>query len=212
MEHITAVLTGDLIGSTQAPAPQLEATMALLADTAQNIDDDARFTRFRGDGWQMYLHNAGNCLWACLLIMARIKASSIGISTRISVGIGPVHSLGASGLSAASGPAFIQSGRGLDDMTGAQTLCLNGCTVDRMQTALFAFAAERANRWSREQAEVMALALNAHAPSRAIIAQGLGITRQAVDARLAAAGLRLLEDAHMAFVEKYAGYAKVQNA
>jgi hypothetical protein len=206
MTHLAAVLTGDLIGSTQAPAFQLESTMVLLSQTAQNIDDDTRFTRFRGDGWQIYLQNAGHCLWACLLIMARIKAAPLGLATRISVGIGAVSSLGAADLSAAAGPAFTQSGRGLDDMDTAQTLAIRGDAVDRLQKALFAFAAERANRWSREQAEAMALALTADAPSRAAMAQTLGITRQAVDARLSAAGLRLLEEAHLAFVEAYSGY------
>ena len=206
MTHAAAVLTGDLIGSTQAPALQLEDTMALLSQTAQNIGDDTRFTRFRGDGWQLYLNNAGNCLWACLLILARIKAKPDGLATRVSVGIGAVSSLGATGLSAAAGPAFTQSGRGLDDMDTAQTLAIRGDAVDRLQKALFAFAAEKASKWSREQAEAMALALQAAAPSRAAMAQTLGITRQAVDARLSAAGLRLLEEAHLAFAEAYSGH------
>ena len=186
--------------------------MDLLAQTAQNIDDDTRFTRFRGDGWQIYLHNAGNCLWACLLIMARIKAAPGGLATRISVGIGDVSQLGATELSAAGGSAFILSGRGLDDMSGAQTLGIRGVPVDRLQRSVFAFAADRAQRWSREQAEVMAMALHADAPSRAAMAQTLGITRQAVDARLVAAGLRLLEDAHLGFVERYSGYGKTDDA
>jgi hypothetical protein len=40
-------------------------------------------------------------------------------------------------------------------------------------------------------------------PNRAVIATKLGITRQAVDARLAAAGYRLMEEASLAFFDKY---------
>jgi hypothetical protein len=203
MTHDVAVLTGDLINSTQAPACQVDATMALLATAASNIGDDTRFTRFRGDGWQIYLHNAGNCLWACLLILARLKASGTGLSTRISVGIGPTWNLPETDLSSAAGPAFVASGHGLDDMATAQILSLSGEGVDQFQKSIFAFAADRVSRWSREQAEAMALALDTDMPGRAAIATRLGITRQAVDARLAAAGHRLLNEAHLAFFDKY---------
>ena len=109
MQAHAAILTGDLIRSTRGPKDQTDAAMQVLAKIAQDIDDDTRFTRFRGDGWQIYLHNAGNCLWACLLIAARLKASRIGLSTRISVGIGPVWHLPDRDLSAASGLAFMAS-------------------------------------------------------------------------------------------------------
>jgi hypothetical protein len=203
MTKYAAILTGDLVNSTQAPVGQIDATMHLLAEAARNIDDDTRFTRFRGDGWQIYLHNGGHCLWACLLILARLKASDNSLSTRISVGIGETYPLPDGDLSAASGPAFIASGRGLDDMTATQILSIKGDAVDAFQTSIFAFAADRASRWSREQAEAMALALDADIPSRAAIAVRLGITRQAVDARLTAAGHRLLEQASDAFLERY---------
>lgn len=203
MTSPTAILTGDLVQSTQATQRQLDATMHLLQDAARQIGDDTRFTRFRGDGWQIYLHNAGHCLWACLLILARLKASDTSLSTRIAVGIGATRTLPDDDLSAASGPAFIASGRGLDDMTTAQILAIQGDRVDPFQKSVFAFAADRASRWSREQAEAMALTLGAKMPNRAAIAAKLGISRQAVDARLAAAGYRLLDEACLAFVERY---------
>jgi hypothetical protein len=52
MTQQVAVLTGDLILSSQAPAGKVDATMRLLAEVAHNIDDDTQFTRYRGDGWQ----------------------------------------------------------------------------------------------------------------------------------------------------------------
>ncbi len=203
MESFAAILTGDLVNSTQAPVQTVDATMQRIATTAALIDEDTRFTRFRGDGWQIYLRNAGQCLSVCLLILARLKASDGSLSTRISVGMGEIYPLPDGDLSAASGPAFIASGRGLDDMAAAQTLSIKGQGVDVFQQSIFAFAADRAARWSREQAEAMALALNPDMPNRTAIATQLGISRQAVDARLAAAGHRLLEQASIAFVERY---------
>jgi hypothetical protein len=202
MQQKAAVLTGDLINSTRAPAHAVDATMRLLADAANTIGDDTRFTRFRGDGWQIYLHNPGQCLWACLLILARLKASDTSLSTRISVGIGAISTLPEADLSAAAGPAFVTSGHGLDDMATAQILALGG-GADPFQRSVFAFSADRASRWSREQAEAMALALDARMQNRAAIAAQLGITRQAVDARLVAAGYRLLDEASHAFLDTY---------
>jgi hypothetical protein len=135
--------------------------------------------------------------------MARLRATDTALATRISVGIGEGWPLPEGDLSAASGPAFIASGRGLDHMAAAQTLAIHGETVDAMQRSVFAFAADRAGRWSREQGEAMALALDADMPTHASIATHLGITRQAVEARLAAAGYRLLDAASLAFFDKY---------
>jgi hypothetical protein len=198
-----AILTGDLIKSTQASADKVDATMRLLAEVAHVIDDDTRFTRFRGDGWQIYLHNAGDCLWASLFILARLKASGAALSTRISVGIGDVWKLPEGDLSAAAGPAFTASGQELDDMHKGQTLAIRGESVDRFQRRIFAFAEDKVSRWSPEQAEAMALALDPAMNSRATIAKQLGITRQAVEARLVAAGQGLLEEACSDFYEKY---------
>ena len=58
MPH-AAVLTGDLIASTHADPTVTEHAVADLASAAADIakwtDADTRFTRFRGDGWQIVL-------------------------------------------------------------------------------------------------------------------------------------------------------------
>ena len=63
MEQAYAVLTGDLIASSKASPLRLATTMANLAETGQILTkltgSDTRFTRFRGDGWQMLIADPG---------------------------------------------------------------------------------------------------------------------------------------------------------
>ncbi|OYX21204.1 MAG: hypothetical protein B7Z04_03745 [Rhodobacterales bacterium 32-66-9] len=76
MQLLYAVLTGDLIGSSKAPRARLETTMENIAATARFFTEftgeDTRFTRYRGDGWQMILSPAF-FLRAVTMILARLK-------------------------------------------------------------------------------------------------------------------------------------------
>lgn len=201
MQPIYAVLTGDLINSTEAGAEALQASMQVIAGTAQAIGHwpgchDTRFTRSRGDGWQMVLNEPGDALRMALMLQASLRGVTKGIPTRISIGLGRVDSLGSKDLSDASGPAFTASGQGLDHMYRLQTLSIRCEETPRLQAALpflqaiLALADELARRWTREQAEAMALALQPHSPTLAEMAAQLAISSQAVNYRLAGAGLR----------------------
>lgn len=202
MGKSVAILTGDLIGSTGALPETVEATMRLLATCAAEIGDDTRFTRYRGDGWQLRLEMPGDCLWACLYILARLRANG-ALPTRIAVGIGKEYPTKGKDLSAAMGPAFTESGRALDQLKQGRTLALAGDGVDDFRRLAFAFADEYAARWSVEQAQAMALALSPVHPTQDAIATSLGITRQAVGSRLKAAGYSILERAHHTFFREY---------
>ena len=202
MGKTVAILTGDLVGSTAALPKTVEATMRLLAVCAMEIGPDSRFTRFRGDGWQLCLEMPGDCLWACLYILARLKADG-ALSTRIAVGIGEEYPTDSKDLSAAIGPAFTASGHALDQMKQGQTLALAGDGLDKFRHLTFAFADDYASRWSVEQAEAMKLALSPAFPTQDAIAKSLGISRQAVGSRLKAAGYSILDRAHLAFLDDY---------
>lgn len=203
MSELHAVLTGDLVDSTAAAPARTDAAMRLLTACATDIDDNTRFSRFRGDGWQMYLSEPGRCLHVCLYIMARLAASPDALPTRISVGIGTVQVLGASSLEASMGDAFTLSGRGLDDMRKGQRLAISGEDVGVFQTLAFAFAEDIVTRWTIPQAQAMAHVLSPHMQSHAAIAERLGVTRPAIDQRVAAARWPLLEQASAAFFAHY---------
>jgi hypothetical protein len=200
MGSTIAILTGDLIGSTRAAPERVEVTMALLAETAATVGDDTRFTRSRGDGWQMALSDPGDCLRACLHILARLRANRDALPTRIAVGIGTEYPTDATDLSTAMGPAFTASGRALELLDGMQILTIAGEGIEDFRRLAFAFAEDYARRWSVEQAEAMAMALDLDAPTQEQIAARLSITRQAVGSRLRAAGYRILAQASRAFL------------
>jgi hypothetical protein len=204
---IYSVITGDLIASTKASPEKLEAAMASIATTAAFLTDytgaDTRFTRFRGDGWQLVL-TPQYYLRAIALILAGLKTETQTLSTRFGIGFGPVDSLGTVDLSDAKGSAFVHSGHALDSLKRDQTAMLSagmttngthGAKAERLRGAvewsdaamlpMFSFIARR---WSRAQAEAMGIALKNDSQTQATIAEQLGITRQALNLRLTGAG------------------------
>jgi hypothetical protein len=204
-----AILTGDLVRSTAASPTAVNATMAIIRDCAGKLGPRTDFTRFRGDGWQIRLLQPGDCLWACLLILARLRADPAALGCRIAVGIGEETATDARDLSTAMGPAFTASGRALDRMKPDRILALGELpNPDPFRQITFTVAGELASRWSHSQAEAMALKLDPDSPaderlSNEAIARQLSITRQAVDARLKAADYSLLDEMMQAFLNAY---------
>ncbi len=200
MPPLFAVLTGDLIGSTDAGPTALDATMRDIAATATRIGQwpagaDTRFTRSRGDGWQMVLDRPAQALRAAFAVQAGLRALRNGIPTRISIAVGPVASLGTKDLSDARGPAFTASGKGIDRLDHTERLGITCGSATPFQQALASLADALMRGWTREQAEAMALALHPANPTLAEMAATLGISRQAVNYRLAGANLRALRSA-----------------
>jgi hypothetical protein len=195
-----AVLSGDLVGSTAAGAAGTGAAMALAGDWAGDVAGwmpgraATRFTRFRGDGWQILLAAPALAPRAALTLAARLRAAGLPAS-RIAIGIGAADLPARGDLSAASGSAFAASGRALDALPRAGRLAIDGTAVTDADRALLRLAEEIAARWTRAQAEATADYLNPAAPTLDEIATRLGISAQAVHARLRGAGARALRDA-----------------
>lgn len=199
MTDFAAVLTGDLIASTRATVDQVEASMAQIAGLAARIGKTTRFTRYRGDGWQLYLDDPGLGLWAMLLIAANLKAHSV-LESRIALGLGDAYGGSTDNLVTAGGQAFIASGRALDALTPPQIITIAGEKIDRLHQRLVALLDARISDWSREQAEVVAMALEPEDyPTQATMAARLNISRQAVASRLQAAGFAQIDAAHKDF-------------
>jgi hypothetical protein len=206
-----AVFTGDLIKSSNASRSRAEATIACISDTAARIGriigKDTRFTRFRGDGWQMVIEEPGAFLLASVLIVARLRMGKGLLKTRASIGVGPVDTLGTEDLRDAAGFAFTISGRGLD-ATGRDRDWVMSSTpddpvgllgnkrldhrllgdVDWYDSVLLNLVMFNAGKWTAAQAEAIALALENDDETQGKLANRLGITRQALNLRLTAAG------------------------
>ena len=198
-----AVLTGDLIKSRRSDTAAVEAAFDALrraaTDFGQFRDVDLRFTRFRGDGWQV-LTPAHLVLEAMLFVLARLRADPSGIETRISAGIGAVEAIGTANLSDATGTAFFASGDQLDSISPKRKLTLGGSGIDAMQVAIIDLAEFITDGWTAAQAEAVALSLQHPTHTHDDIAKALGITRQAVQSRLAGAGLSFFDNARHAFM------------
>lgn len=180
-----AVLTGDLIGSTRAGRASLQQSLdriSLLYGPAYG------FSRSRGDGWQIVLDQPGHGLWAMVRITVDLRAHGL-LETRIALGIDTVDHVDLADLSSANGAAFVASGRALSGLAKHSRLGLGGAGVDRLHTRLGAMIDERLQKMSVEQAQAAALAMETFPLRTQLdIAERLGISRQAVAARLNAAG------------------------
>ena len=196
---ICAVLTGDLIKSRQSDLAAIDKTFDVLHQAARQFgqawDQDLRFTRSRGDGWQIALTKPGLLLDAALYFVARLKAEQTKIATRIAIGVGAVDTFGTRNLADASGPAFFRSGDQLSQMHRNRMLALAGSGIAAEQLAILDLAEWIAAGWTTTQAEVVAMQLIEHTARHEDIAAKLGITRQAVQSRLAGAGLSYFDNA-----------------
>ncbi|HRO13250.1 hypothetical protein [Amaricoccus sp.] len=206
-----AILTGDLVGSTEKPVAALEQAMQALAETARGISAwtgaDTRFTRYRGDGWQIYVAVPGLGLRAALTIIARLRAADAGLATRAAIGIGRIDGMGSGDLADGHGPAFETSGHALDRMPRTRRLVIDGDGVTTLHRIVVDLLDERTARWTREQAEAMALHLAPDNPTLTDIAPRLGISPQAVNYRLAGAGGTAIRHALRDWEADFAGTA-----
>ena len=192
MSHV-AILTGDFVASSTAPAADVDRLMHWLATALQDAARDlhlnpTRFTRFRGDGWQAIIDPAPLYLRTVTHLLAGLRLHDIGLDTRIGIGIGAIDRPGTRDLADASGPAFTFSGHALDSLSGTDRLAVAGAPALPWHQAALDTLTHFSARWSREQAEAISRRTIMQAVPLHAIASGLGITRQALSARLAVAG------------------------
>lgn len=202
MATFSAVLTGDLVGSSKASPEDIERAMQCIANCFQPHN---LFTRFRGDGWQAYISDGGKGLWAMLRVSAKLRAVG-GLDSRISLGLGDATVGG--DLASAFGEAFIASGHALSGMPKKARFAIGGQKVTPILRALIDMIDDRMRTWSREQTEAAALAMDSvPMPTQQDIADRLGITRQAVASRISSAGFTSIDSALRAFYTEFHGEA-----
>ncbi len=214
-----SVMTGDLIRATGASDPDVERTFQKLERLLAEIADwpgaphrPPRFTRFRGDGWHAILTAPDHVLTAALYLFAALRISQGTVATRISIGIGEISFAGTDDLSDARGSAFTHSGRGLDAMPRGQWLSISGEGVTPLHKAACLLIAERATRWTVEQAKAVSFALSPDMATQSDIAERLGISTQAVNARLTAAGFQTIRQALDLWAESFSSSFRTEPA
>lgn len=182
-----AVLTGDLVGSTVLRPKDVDAAFGVLSATAARVaewgDLPPRLSRNRGDGWQAVVP-APLSLRAALIFRAGLIAARATWDSRVAVAEGARTDDLPDDLNAATGPVFTASGHALDAMQPPARMA----GPPGARGAAFLLADHIARGWTRAQAAAMLPMLAPEPPTRAAVGRVLGISRQAVDQAVNAAG------------------------
>lgn len=203
-----SVLSGDLIQSSKLTERQVNDAISALADAAQDVARWAPelrtgFARSSGDGWQFFLSSEGLALRSSLYLRAALRRLGKPFSTRIALASGSDSLPPDGNPNSATGPVFTTSGRLLQTLTGPhiQMAHATGGTAH----AATLLADHISQSWTPAQARAMVLMLPPEPPTHATAAAALGISRQAVDQALSAAGYHALADALTAFEHEGTG-------
>ena len=202
MPENCAVLTGDIVRSSRLTAAELDRAMAALgrgSDQAASWGGHpARFTRFRGDGWQCLAPSPRLALRTALVLKAHLRREGRQFDTRIAIGIGAAELPAAGDLAAASGPALRLAGHGLDAMRRSARLVIgweypppDAAKVE----AIFALVDEIARRWTPAQAAILTHVLTLKGATQVGVAAELGMAQPTVAGHLRSAGTAALEAA-----------------
>ena len=205
-----AVLTGDIIGSSELSAGQLGESRRLVAKTINRFDDvhkgvvRGKPDFFRGDAWQLCLADPRWALRVALLVRASLRGGC-GADSRIAIGIGSIGNLSPVRMSLSSGEAFTLSGHALDQMTGYfdMTAALPERTAVLAQwlPVVLHLCSGLVRPWTERQAEIVACGLVLGNPTHERIAASLNppVTKQTVTDSLRGAGWRTLLEPIRAF-------------
>jgi hypothetical protein len=189
-----AVLTGDLVGSSEAGPEATTQAMTVLSATAGAIarwhdpSADPHFTRYRGDGWQTTLPDGSRGLRAALVMLAALAAQPHLPPTRVGIGIGAIATTGTRDLSDAVGPAFVAAGNALDKMGRSERLAIAGPGLLSLHQQVVGLLSDRVQRWTGPQADALGRYLHPASPSAADLASVFGISAQAIQYRLQSSG------------------------
>ncbi|MCZ0813942.1 MAG: MarR family transcriptional regulator [Pseudomonadota bacterium] len=185
------VLSGDLVDSSALSADQVDTALQSLDSAAGDIsqwspDLVTGFARSGGDGWQFSISDHYLALRSALYLRAALRRLGKAFSTRIALACGDGHLPDNRDPNAASGPAFTASGRLLASLRGPHITMghASGGTVN----ALILLADHISQGWTPAQARAIFTMLPPDSTTHADAAARLGISRQAVDQALTAAG------------------------
>ncbi|MGY5452780.1 hypothetical protein ACVFI8_17830 [Agarivorans sp. MS3-6] len=200
-----AVLTGDLVGSSELDsqhfATLIHALSRTLADQSERYQ--CRYEIFRGDAFQLVLTNptvAVECALNIRLALRSVQSHGKSYDARIGIGIGVIDPL-AELISRSNGEAFVLSGRGLDSLKRHYLGIFSDRPVfSQRMDLLTKFADLQIQQLTTKQANALALYWHLPEPSHAALAKQLNSSR--VNAT------KLLNQSQYQLLEEYKQYFK----
>ena len=191
------IMTGDIVHSGDLEPHQVDAIIELILNLKGDLmrwDDDIVYsTRTRGDGWQIGIQSPRRALRAALLVKATLQAAAddlVQVETRIAIGVGDGEMN--ADLNSSHGTAFVASGTALETMgRNTRIVHASGGAIG----AATRLADSISQDWTVAQARAIEHLIHPDSPTRAVVGDMLGISRQAVDKSAHAANWPALSQA-----------------
>jgi hypothetical protein len=207
-----AVLTGDIIGSSQLQPSQLKSVRSSLVNSVNAVK---RWKKglvkggpefFRGDGWQLLLTNPAMALRVGIFLRASLLAGGM-VDSRIAIGLGERERLLSRKVSLSTGQAFILSGRALDEMTQYSSMTIavpkSAGPLSDWLPVVAHLCDSLIKQWTTRQAELIRVAVNPKEPDFEEVARLLkpAISKQAVAKGLGGANWYVIRETIRQFEE-----------
>ncbi len=205
---MVAVISADLLGSTDYPNELMERVLNTLNREFQNLkhsaDMDPGFRIFRGDSFQGVIYEPSEALLVSMQFKTAInrlhlkesdtnKAFKREADLRLSIGIG-TYNFRRESILESNGEAFQFSGRTLDEMKKEQRKLKIRTPIaninEEFNTSFYLFET-LSEKWSTASAEVIYYLLKCYKETE--VANELDISQSAVNQRKKAAGWDAIE-------------------
>jgi tagatose-1,6-bisphosphate aldolase non-catalytic subunit AgaZ/GatZ len=205
-QKLYSVLTGDIIGSSQLSSSEQkkigEVFRKITLELKEFFPDAVKYDldHYRGDGWQLLIHQPEQSLKIAIFIRALLKSGylQLKLDSKISIAIGEVDAISEERISQSRGAAFTNSGRELEKLK-ERNFCFyyNDETANEYVNLLFGFIDRIVAYWSDKQAYAVLGVLRGLSQNKIAAWLPEKIKQPSVTERLQGASLGLLEESFL---------------
>ena len=197
-DNTIAVLTGDLVGSVALGPEKVEQAMTALEDAARGMEHwvgaPLRFTRHRGDGWQVVVETPKFAIRVALMFRAALRSLGSEFDTYVGLAEGPSHPIEETDLNKVTGDVFTKSGASLEEAKASGPSLRMDYHFPFSKNSVLILADHISQGWTPVQAQLLQVLL---APSDKLtpvtqLAEMFGKSRQTISKSVEAAGFEAI--------------------